>query len=55
MRIAEGAVTYIGGLIALALVVRYADNVNTLIRGSFSGVSSFATTLLNPTGAPVMR
>jgi len=55
MRIGESAVTYIGGLIALAVVVRYADNVNTLIRGSFSGVSSFASTLLNPMGSFVSR
>ena len=48
MRIAEDVVTYFGGLIALALVVRYSDNVNAIIKGTFGGVSDFATTLLNP-------
>ena len=51
MRVSEDIVTYVGGLIALAVVVRYSDNVNMLISASFGGVSSFATTLLNPMGA----
>lgn len=55
MRVAEEAVTYIGGLIALALVVRYADNVNGIIKSTFGGVSDFATTLLNPVGYRVSR
>jgi hypothetical protein len=56
MRLGEQIVTYAGGLIALAVVVRYSDNVNMLLGASFGGVSSFATTLLNPTaymGAPM--
>lgn len=55
MHIAEEGVTYIGGLIALALIVRYANNVNQIITSSFSGISSFSTTLLNPGSIPVMR
>lgn len=55
MRIAESAVTYIAGLTALALVVRYSDNVNGIIKSTFGGVSDFATTLLNPAGYRVMR
>lgn len=55
MRVGEQAVTYITGLVALAVVVRYADNVNALIKGSFGGVSSFASTLLNPMGSMVGR
>lgn len=48
MRVGEEVVTYVGGLIALAVVLRYSDNVNAIIKGSFGGVASFATTLLNP-------
>jgi hypothetical protein len=55
MRVGEEVVTYVGGLIALAVVLRYSDNVNVILKQSFSGVSSFATTLLNPGAAPVMR
>jgi hypothetical protein len=55
MRIAEGAVTYIGGLIALAVIVRNAENVNGIIKATFGGVSDFATTLLNPVGYRVMQ
>jgi hypothetical protein len=51
MRVSESIVTYVGGLIALAVVVRYSSNVNMLVQASFGGVSSFATTLLNPMGA----
>jgi hypothetical protein len=50
MRVSEEIVTYVGGLIALAVVVRYSANVNTLIKGSFGGVNTFATALLNPMG-----
>ncbi len=48
MRVAEEVVTYAGGLIALALIVRYSDNVNVIIRSSYAGVSDFASSLLNP-------
>jgi hypothetical protein len=51
----EEIVTNVTLLIALALVVRYSSNVNTIVNASFSGVSTFATTLLNPTAVPVMR
>ena len=55
MRVSEEVVTYVGGLIALAVILRYSQNVNTIIKGSFGGVSSFATTLLNPGAySPVM-
>jgi hypothetical protein len=55
MRVGEAAVTYIGGLIALALVVRYGDNVNGIIKSTFGGVSDFASTLLNPMAMRVGR
>jgi hypothetical protein len=48
MQVAEETVTYAAGLIALALIVRYSDNVNMIIKNTFGGVSDFATTLLNP-------
>jgi predicted cobalt transporter CbtA len=48
MRVGEEVVTYVGGLIALAVVIRYGDNVSNLIKGSFGGVNTFASTLLNP-------
>jgi hypothetical protein len=51
----EEIITYVGGLIALAVVVRYADNVNVIIKSTFGGVSDFATTLLNPMGAVISR
>lgn len=55
MRVGEEVVTYVGGLIALAVVLRYSDNVNNILKSSFGGVSSFATTLLNPGAySPVM-
>ena len=50
----EEIVTYAGGLIALAVIIRYAPNVNMLLASSFGGVSSFAMTLLNPGAQPVM-
>jgi len=48
VRLGESIVTYTGGLIALALIVRYSDNVNRIVKSTFGGVSDFATTLLNP-------
>lgn len=55
MRVAESAVTYAGGLIALALIVRYSDNVNMIIKSTFGGVADFATTLINPMQARIGR
>lgn len=55
MRLAEGVVTYAGGLIALAVIVRYSDNVNMIIKSTFGGVSDFATTLINPMAGRIMR
>jgi uncharacterized membrane protein len=55
MRIAESAVTYVAGLTALALIVRYSDNVNGIIKSTFGGVSDFATTLINPMAARIGR
>lgn len=55
MRIAEEAVTYVGGLIALAVILRYGDNVSGIIKSTFGGVSDFATTLLNPVAYRVSR
>jgi hypothetical protein len=54
MKVGEEIVTYMGGLIGLAVILRYSDNVNVILKQSFSGVSSFATTLLNPGAAGVM-
>jgi len=53
--VGEKAITYVGGLIALAVIVRNSENVNGIIKSTFGGVSDFATTLINPVAYRVGR
>jgi len=46
MRIGEQLVTYIFGLIALTVVLRYGSNVDMIIGAASTGVTNFAGKLL---------
>jgi hypothetical protein len=48
MKLGETFITYVIGVIGLALVVRNGDKVSSIIRASFGGAGDFATALLNP-------
>lgn len=47
MRIGEQLVTYVFGLIALAVVLRNGSNVDMIISSASTGVTSFAGKLLS--------
>ncbi len=50
MRIGEGIVTYVGGLIALALIVRNGAGVSNIIQTVTKSGSMFAGVLLGGSG-----